>query len=140
MMLFHPSVPSVEHGKPQIISLSAVKPPVVCAADNLRFAFGLFKKSRALSVYPAARPICPLPYRSPPPLLRFSRPEGRPRTPALECAPAISPAEQCRFYILHSAPRAPCHAAQQRFVYRATCSFSSAAKMSGNANGVLMLR
>lgn len=67
MMLFHPSVPSVERGKPRIISLSAVKPPVVCAADNLRFAFGLFKKkSRALSVYPAARPICPLPYRSPP--------------------------------------------------------------------------
>lgn len=55
MMLFHPSAPSVERGKPQIISLSAVKPPAVCAADNLRFEFGLFKKSRALSIYPAAR-------------------------------------------------------------------------------------
>lgn len=72
-MLFHPAAPSVERGKPQIISLSAAKPPVVCAADNLRFAFGLFKKSRALSIYPAARPICPLPYRScypPPPFQR----------------------------------------------------------------------
>lgn len=79
MMLFHPSAPSVERGKPQIISLSAVKPPVVCAADNLRFAFGLFKESRAFSIYPAARPVCPLPYRPPPPPFQPAR-GSAPRT------------------------------------------------------------
>lgn len=130
------SEPSVKCNKPPFRRDNKSLPykiPIVSAADN-PWSHVAFKIPSTFN-YPCCMSHSSTPLSAPSAVSASQRLACR---SALECAPAIASAEQCRF-TLRSIPFSPCHAPQQHFVYRATTAFWTDGKMSRNANDLLML-